>query len=189
MAARIERGRATLLTRTALDWTDKYPAMQTGLAAVRAKTAYLDGELCGVGENGLASFAEIQAATDGERGARLIFYAFDILHLDGHDTASLPLIERKALLRPVVADIPGLQFNGHELGDGELIRRHACQLGYEGVVSKTADAPLRRATAAYGARRNVSTGRNSSSSDGPIRKAPGRTWARCCSAITLTTAS
>jgi ATP-dependent DNA ligase len=48
MAARIERGRATLLTRTGLDWTEKYPGMQTPLAAVRAKTAYLDGELCGV---------------------------------------------------------------------------------------------------------------------------------------------
>ena len=57
------------------------------------------------------------------------------------DVAGLPLLERKALLGPIVADIPGLQFNGHETGDGELIRRHACQLGYEGVVSKTADAP------------------------------------------------
>ena len=44
-------------------------------------------------------------------------------------------------MQPLLADIPGLQFNGHETGDGELIRRHACQLGFEGVVSKTADAP------------------------------------------------
>jgi bifunctional non-homologous end joining protein LigD len=141
MAARIERGHTKLLTRTRLDWTDRYPAMQTALTAVRAKTAYLDGELCGVGADGVPSFAETQAATDGERGARLVFYAFDLLHLDGRDTAGLPLLERKALLQPLVADIPGLQFNSHELGDGELIRRHAYQLGYEGIVSKTADAP------------------------------------------------
>jgi DNA ligase D-like protein (predicted ligase) len=141
MAVRFERGRAKLLTRTGLDWTDKYPIMQTPLAALRAKTAYLDGELCGVGADGLPSFAETQAATDGDRGARLVFYAFDLLHLDGRDTARLSLVERKALLQPVVTDIPGLQFNGHETGDGELIRRHACQLGYEGVVSKTVDAP------------------------------------------------
>jgi ATP-dependent DNA ligase len=56
MAVRIERGRAKLLTRTGLDWTDKYPIMQTPLAAVRAKAAYLDGELCGVGADGLPSF-------------------------------------------------------------------------------------------------------------------------------------
>jgi hypothetical protein len=53
----------------------------------------------------------------------------------------LPLFERKALLEPIVAGIPGLQFNGHEIGDGELVRRHACQLGFEGIVSKTAAAP------------------------------------------------
>jgi ATP-dependent DNA ligase len=56
------------------------------------------------------------------------------------DTASLPLIDRKALLEPLIADIPGLQFNGHETGDGELIRKHVGQLGLEGVVSKTIDA-------------------------------------------------
>jgi ATP-dependent DNA ligase len=75
------------------------------------------------------------------RGVRLVFYAFDLLHLDGRDTAGLPLVERKALLEPIVADIQGLQFNNHEIGDGELVRRHACQLGFEGIVSKTAEAP------------------------------------------------
>jgi hypothetical protein len=39
---------------------------------VRAKTAYLDGELCGVDDKGLPNFAATQAATDGERGARLV---------------------------------------------------------------------------------------------------------------------
>jgi DNA ligase D-like protein (predicted ligase) len=141
MAARIERGQAKLLTRTGLDWSAKYPSALTALAAVRAKTAYLDGELCGVGDDGLPNFAETQAATDGARGVRLVLYAFDLLHLDGRDTAALPLIERKALLEPIVAGIPGLQFNGHEIGDGELVRRHACQLGFEGIVSKTAAAP------------------------------------------------
>ena len=141
MAARIERGQAQLLTRTGLDWTARYPGMSTALAAVRAKTAYLDGELCGVGADGVPSFAETQAATDGAGGVRLVFYAFDLLHLDGRDTARLPLAERKALLQPIVTDIRGLQFNGHETGDGELIRQHACKLGFEGIVSKTVDAP------------------------------------------------
>ena len=54
---------------------------------------------------------------------------------------SLPLIERKALLEPLVANKAGLQFNGHDTGDGELILKHAGKLGFEGVVSKTIDAP------------------------------------------------
>ena len=55
--------------------------------------------------------------------------------------AQLALIERKALLEPLVANKPGLQFNGHDTGDGELILKHAGKLGFEGVVSKTIDAP------------------------------------------------
>ena len=67
--------------------------------------------------------------------------AFDLLHLGGWDVSGLSLVERKALLEPLVADKPGLQFNGHETGDGELILKHAGKLGFEGVVSKTIDAP------------------------------------------------
>ena len=141
MSARIERGHVRLLTRTGLDWSDKYPNVVAALAKVRANTAYLDGELCGVCDDGLPSFSQTQAASDGSHGVRLVYYVFDLLHLDGGDTASLPLIERKALLKPLVAGIPGLQFNDHETGDGELIRKHACELGFEGVVSKTVDAP------------------------------------------------
>ena len=141
MFARIERGRVQLLTRTGLDWSDKYPGLVEALAKVAAKTAYLDGELCGMGEDGLPSFSQTQAASDGSRGVRLVYFAFDLLHLDGRDIASLPLIERKAFLEPLFAAIPGLQFNGHKTGDGELIKRHAGQLGHEGVVSKMINAP------------------------------------------------
>ena len=141
MAARVERGRVQLLTRTGLDWSDKYPSVSAALSKLRLKTAYLDGELCGVGDDGLPSFSQTQAASDGERGVLLVYYAFDLLHFDGRDTASLPLIDRKALLEPLITNAAGVQFNGHETGDGELIRKHACELGFEGVVSKTIDAP------------------------------------------------
>jgi ATP-dependent DNA ligase len=83
MAARIDKGRVQLLTRTGLDWTDKYSSAIAALANLNLKTAYLDGELCGVDAAGLPSFAQTQAATDGERGARLVYYAFDLLHLGG----------------------------------------------------------------------------------------------------------
>ena len=141
MAARLDNGRVQLLTRTGLDWTAKYPSAIAALANVNVKTAYLDGELCGVDEAGLPSFAHTQAATDGERGVHLVYYAFDLLHLSGWDVSSLPLVRRKELLEPLVANKPGLQFNGHDTGDGELILKHAGKLGFEGVVSKTIDAP------------------------------------------------
>jgi DNA ligase D-like protein (predicted ligase) len=141
MAARIDNGRVQLLTRTGLDWTGKYPSAIAALANLNIKTAYLDGELCGVDEAGLPSFANTQAATDGERGIQLVYYAFDLLHLDGWDVSGLQLIERKALLEPLLVNKPGIQFNGHETGDGGLILEHSGKLGFEGVVSKTTDAP------------------------------------------------
>ena len=141
MAARIDNGRAQLLTRTGLDWTDKYPSAIAALANLKVKTAYIDGELCGVDDAGLPSFAQTQAATDGERDVQLVFYAFDLLHIAGWDVSNLPLVRRKELLEPLVSNKPGLQFNGHETGDGELILKHAGKLGFEGVVSKTIDAP------------------------------------------------
>ncbi len=100
VSVRIKGGRAQLMTRTGLDWSDKYPSVVAALAKVPVKSAYLDGELCGIGDDGLPSFSQTQAASDGSHGVLLVYYAFDLLHLDGRDTASLPLIERKALLNP-----------------------------------------------------------------------------------------
>ncbi len=65
-----------------------------------------------------------------ERAARLVYYAFDLLHLEGRDVSSLRLTDRKALLEPLVANKSGLQYNGHEIGDGELILKHAGKLGF-----------------------------------------------------------
>src|SRR6201981_2647986 len=48
MQARLDRGRAQLLTRTGLDWTLKYPALAAALSVLPARRAYLDGELCGL---------------------------------------------------------------------------------------------------------------------------------------------
>jgi ATP-dependent DNA ligase len=65
MHARIDGGDARLLTRTGLDWTYRYPAMAEALRALRVEQAYLDGELCALSDDGLASFSAMQAATDG----------------------------------------------------------------------------------------------------------------------------
>jgi ATP dependent DNA ligase domain len=159
MAARIERGQATLLSRTGLDWTARYPGMSTALGAVRAKAAYLDGELCGVVADGLPSFAEMQAATDGAGGVRLVFYAFDLLHLEGRDTARLPLTERKALLQPIVTDIRGLQFNGHETGDGDSSASTPASSVWRASCQRRPTRPMRPAIVACGAKQNASTAR------------------------------
>jgi ATP-dependent DNA ligase len=182
MEGRVDNGRVQLLTRAGPDWSNKDPTAIAVLANLKINTADLDGELCGVDEAGLPTFANTQAATDGERGVLLVYYAFDLLHLDDRDVSGLQLIERKALLEPLLASKPGLQFNGHETGDGGLILEQAGKLGFEGVVSKTIDAPYAPGNRASGAKPNGSTGKNPSSSAGalgrrsaPSRGAPGAT--------------
>ena len=63
MAARIERGKVKLLTRSGLDWTEKYPATAAAFAKLPVKAAYIDGELCGVREDGVTSFELMQQAS------------------------------------------------------------------------------------------------------------------------------
>jgi ATP-dependent DNA ligase len=67
----MRRGAVKLLTRTGLDWTDKYPAIANAVAALDARQAYLDGELCGIGPDGIPSFNIVQLASDRCRSPRL----------------------------------------------------------------------------------------------------------------------
>src|ERR1700731_4941774 len=71
MHARLDRGTVRLLTRTGLDWTHKYPAIAKAVAALDARQAYLDGELCGVGSDGITSFNIVQLASDSGNAAAL----------------------------------------------------------------------------------------------------------------------
>jgi ATP-dependent DNA ligase len=97
MHARLDAGRAQILTRRGNDWTEKYPAIAKAIAGLSACYAYLDGELCGVLPDGRTAFNLIQNATDTGEGS-LVFFLFDLLHLDGENLIALPLVERKTRL-------------------------------------------------------------------------------------------
>ena len=142
MHARLDHGKVQLLTRTGLDWSNLYPYTVSALRAPRAKTAYIDGELCALRADGVPSFGLLQAAMDQGRTNSLVFFAFDLLYLDGKSTAALPLIERKQRLHPLFAQAaPGLHFTGHVVGNGPGVRKHACEMGLEGVISKRLEQP------------------------------------------------
>jgi hypothetical protein len=141
MAARIERGKVQLLTRSGLDWTAKYPATAAAFAKLPVKTAYIDGELCGVRADGVTSFELMQQSSEAGYGG-LVHFAFDLLELDDENVARLPLLQRKERLGQLLQDPPaGVVYSEHEGGDGEAFRRAACQHGLEGVVSKRTDRP------------------------------------------------
>jgi len=142
MAARIIGTDVRLLTRTGLDWTDRYEAVAIALPKLRIKTAYIDGEICAVRPDGTTSFADLQAATDEKNAARLTYFAFDLLFLDGNDLSRLPLSERKARLEKLLSRAPkNIRYVDHVIGNGKSFYSAACGHRAEGIVSKRLDAP------------------------------------------------
>jgi len=142
MHARLDRGAVKLLTRTGLDWTHKYPAIAKAVAELDAREAYLDGELCGVGADGVISFNIVQLASDSGNAAALVFLLFDLLHFDGEDLRERPLIGRKERLGTLLANAPpSLRYSDHVVGQGPAFYERACAMRAEGIVSKRVDAP------------------------------------------------
>lgn len=145
MQAHIDNGTAKLLTRTGLDWTDKFgAAISAALKTLNCENVILDGEVVALDESGGTSFSRLQHALSSGETEALSYYLFDLLFLDGEDIRKQPLIERKsmlkALLGPEQADSP-LRYSDHFVQPGSIMLKHACRLGLEGVVSKQADAP------------------------------------------------
>jgi DNA ligase D-like protein (predicted ligase) len=141
MHARLDHGTVKLLTRTGLDWTHKYPAIAKAVAELDARQAYLDGELCGVGPDGITSFSIVQLASDSGNAAALVFFLFDLLYLDSEDLRPGPLIERKERLGALLANAaPSLHYSDHVVGQGLAFYEKACAMSVEGIVSQRTDA-------------------------------------------------
>jgi hypothetical protein len=98
MIATVDRGRARLLTRNGHDWTHLLPTVAKAISQLPVQAATLDGELVALRPDGVSSFPDLQAALKAGRDERLIFYAFDLLHLDGWDLRPCALIDRKRVL-------------------------------------------------------------------------------------------
>jgi bifunctional non-homologous end joining protein LigD len=131
-----------VFTRTGLDWTKRVPFIAKGIARLPVEKATLDGELVVVAPNGTTSFADLQVSMQEGSGNSLTYFAFDLLHVDGHDTRSLSLKERKEMLAELLrgVDSDQLRLSEHiETGGAELLRE-ACKLQAEGIVSKRAAA-------------------------------------------------
>ena len=151
MHARLDGGRAQLLTRTGLDWTHEYPSIAQAVSTLPARQAYLDGELCGVRPDGKTSFSLIQTASDAGNADALVLFLFDLLYLEGEVISTAPLRERKERLRGLLSRTdPPLQYSDHQIGRGPEFYAQVCEMSLEGIISKRADAPIRRAIAACG---------------------------------------
>ena len=107
----------------------------------------LDGEIAALDENGVARFELIQpriAQSDANaishmaRAKPVVYFAFDLLYLNGYDLRQVPLIERKKLLESILTPTGVLRFSEHFPGAGEAMLHAARETGVEGLVAKHA---------------------------------------------------
>jgi bifunctional non-homologous end joining protein LigD len=126
-----------LRSRNDLSLNGRFPEIAAALEADPVGDVVLDGEVVAFAGS-QTSFARLQQR--GDYAVRVFFYVFDVLHLAGHDTTSLPLRTRKRLLRHLRLDDP-IRLATHRNREGEAYYRHACEHGWEGLIAKRADAP------------------------------------------------
>ena len=134
---------ATLLTRKGLDWTKRMPDIAHAAEQLPVDSAIIDGEVVVLNEDGGTNFADLQRAFQEDARIHLTYFAFDLLHLNGHNVRELPLLDRKKLLDRVIADRDPdstLQLSEHLSANGKMVFAEACRLGAEGIVSKLASA-------------------------------------------------
>ena len=150
--ASVQGGKATLRSRSGHDWTARFGPAAAALGRLAARQALLDGELVALDEKGRSNFQELQNALSANDPTRLVYYAFDLLFLDGYDLRASPLLERKAALKKLLQESGrhgGREFRArvryvdHVNGQGDRMFRRACRLSLEGVISKRKDAPYR----------------------------------------------
>jgi bifunctional non-homologous end joining protein LigD len=110
------------------------------VSALRVKSCLLDGEAVACDGDGLPVFERLRQ----RRHDRYVLYVFDLLELDGRDLRRHPIEDRKAALAKLLRDAKlELQLNEHIDEPGDIVFRHACKLGLEGIVSKRKDSPYR----------------------------------------------
>jgi bifunctional non-homologous end joining protein LigD len=142
------RGPTTrLLSRNRLSAGESYPEVVEALARQSVADFIVDGEVVAF-EGNQTSFARLQQRMKlhdphGRRrtGVAVFYYVFDVLYAGGYETTSLPLRDRKALLRRILSFHDLLRFTVHRNAEGEAFWREACRKGWEGVIAKRADAP------------------------------------------------
>ena len=143
MLASVENGRARLWTRNDKEWTDRFPSIVAALERLKVSECVLDGEIVVQLPDGTTSFQALQNALKDQSRGDLLYYVFDVMHLDGQDLQRLPLLERKSLLLPLMGGSGPIRYSDHVVGKGDQLFEHACRAGLEGIISKRADGPYR----------------------------------------------
>jgi bifunctional non-homologous end joining protein LigD len=140
MLSRLAAGECTIVSRNGKEWTNVFPTIAHAIARLPVKSAWLDGEIVVVDENGRTSFQALQNVLSEGRAAKVVYYVFDLPYADGYDLRDVPLVERKKLLAKIVGEGTLIRYSDHVVGNGPAFFAQACGIGVEGIVSKRVDS-------------------------------------------------
>ena len=141
----IDGGRVRLVSRNQNDLSAQFPELRDLPKFVRAQRAVLDGEIVALDDEGRPSFSLMQQRTGfrpgkrrlpGRDGVPVVYYAFDLIYLDGFDLRRVSLDQRKQLLQGLIENSNVIHFSDHYPEKGIALFEAAQQRGLEGIVAK-----------------------------------------------------
>jgi DNA ligase D-like protein (predicted ligase)/DNA ligase D-like protein (predicted 3'-phosphoesterase) len=134
--AEVRDGNVALYSRNLTPLNRKFFPIVEALRELRVE-AVLDGEIVVVDDRGHPDFQMLQDYRKSGKG-HLLYYVFDLLHLQGHDLTGLPLLGRKRLLKKVLPPASKIRFSDHVAKDGVLYFQVVTGKGLEGIIAKQA---------------------------------------------------
>lgn len=142
MLCRVDRGKVQFWSRNGIDWTKKFPNVVEAVKLLPITTGFLDGEIVVIDAKGRSSFQKLQRAM-GSVTSRFVYEVFDLIYVDGFDITRTPLVQRKMVLKHLYSSMPRrsvLRYSEYFQGNGNAFFKHACNSGFEGMVSKLAES-------------------------------------------------
>ncbi len=145
----LDGGEVRITSRSGLRCERQYPELAVMPHQLAAQAAILDGEIAVLDEKGVSRFNLIQpriANSDPNsishlaRSTPVVYFAFDLLYLDGYDLRGVSLAKRRELMQAVVTSGGVLRISEVFPGAGEELLEAARGIGLEGVVAKHASS-------------------------------------------------
>lgn len=143
----VDGGEAKLVSRNGNDLTATFPEIERALRDLPFEGVVLDGEAVVHDEEGIPSFQRLQKRGRLQRRTDILrasvelpstLYAFDLLAVEGRDLRSLPLLDRKRILKQILPSLGPVRYSDHIPEAGEAMYGEATRMRLEGMVAKDA---------------------------------------------------
>jgi bifunctional non-homologous end joining protein LigD len=136
--AYVRGSETTLVSRNRNDLTPRFASVANAVSrATKSPDCVLDGEVCALDENGRSSFSAMQ---QGKPGTPIVYFAFDVLEIDGEPLVELPLVERRKRLERLLDKRNRVVRLSETFDDGKALYEAAKQQRLEGIMAKRLDS-------------------------------------------------